>query len=42
MVVVKLKNICNFMRQACFILKKKQCDSGHRPNKEKKDDIWKT
>jgi len=23
MVVVKLKNICNFMRQACFILKKK-------------------
>jgi hypothetical protein len=23
MVVVKLKNICNFMRQACFIFKKK-------------------
>jgi hypothetical protein len=39
---VKLINICNFMRQSFFILFFKKCNLGHRPNNEKKVDIWKT
>jgi hypothetical protein len=37
---VKLKNICNFMTQTCVFFLKKKHDSGHRPYREKKADIF--